>query len=370
MATDPRIGTVLAGYRIEAPLGKGGMGVVYRAEHLHLQRPVALKLLAPNLAEDQAFRERFMRESRLAAAIQHPHIVTVYDAGEVDGLLYIAMHLVEGTDLSALLAKRGRLDPAHALSVVGQVGSALDAAHEHGLVHRDVKPGNVLIAPETSYLTDFGLTKRTSSSTAFTQTGQFVGTIDYIAPEQIRGESLDGRADIYSLGCVLYECLTGDRPFPRDSQIAVIYAHLEEPPPRVSATVADLPAEVDEVIARRDGQGAGRAARHLRGAARRGPRRDRAHPGGRGAPRRTAPKRSGRGRGELDPGGRRRGHASARGRPDPAGRRRGGDALAPSRPADRGANEAARRPPRDGRGGGRRARRRRRGGGPRDRGRR
>ena len=256
MATDARIGAELAGYRIEAPIGRGGMGIVYRAEHLRLGRKVALKLLAPELAENQGFRARFEHESRLAAALDHPNIVPLFEAGEADGLLFIAMRYVEGTDLRALLNSHGRLEPERALAIAGQVGSALDAAHIRGLVHRDVKPGNILIAadpgidvPEHCYLTDFGLTKDTSSPVELTATGTFVGTIDYIAPEQIEGAKPDGRGDQYALACVLYECLTGHPPFPRDEEIVVMWAHLQDEPPTVTAARPDLPPAIDAVIA-------------------------------------------------------------------------------------------------------------------------
>ena len=256
MATDARIGAELAGYRIEAPIGRGGMGVVYRAEQLRLGRKVALKLLAPELAENQGFRARFEHESRLAAALDHPNIVPLFEAGEADGLLFIAMRYVEGTDLRALLNAQGRLEPERALAIAGQVGSALDAAHVRGLVHRDVKPGNILIAadagldlPEHCYLTDFGLTKDTSSPVELTATGTFVGTIDYIAPEQIEGAKPDGRGDQYALACVLFECLAGHPPFPRDEEIVVMWAHLQDAPPTVTAARPDLPPAIDAVIA-------------------------------------------------------------------------------------------------------------------------
>jgi DNA-binding beta-propeller fold protein YncE/predicted Ser/Thr protein kinase len=230
--SDPRIGSELAGYRVESLLGRGGMGVVYRAHDLALDRPVALKILAPELAADERFRERFLRESRLAASLDHPSIVPVYDAGEVAGELYIAMRFVEGSDLKALLRDEGALEPARALRVVEQVGDALDSAHERGLVHRDVKPSNVLIdARGHSYLADFGLSRRLGEAGAALNATQSLGTVDYAAPEQIRGEDVDGRADLYSLGCLLYECLTGEPPFRRPSDAATLFAHLEEEAP-------------------------------------------------------------------------------------------------------------------------------------------
>jgi ABC-type transport system substrate-binding protein len=226
------VGTELAGYRIESLLGRGGMGVVYRARDLALDRNVALKLLAPELAQDVRFRERFLRESRLAASLDHPAIVPIYDAGEVAGQLYIAMRLVEGTDLKRLLAEEGPLEPAPALALLEQVADALDAAHERGLVHRDVKPSNVLVDERRHcYLADFGLSRRLAEQSAPAATGRSIGTVDYVAPEQIRGEELDGRADLYSLGCLLYECLVGRPPFARGSDTAVVFAHLEEEPP-------------------------------------------------------------------------------------------------------------------------------------------
>jgi YVTN family beta-propeller protein len=252
--TDARLGTELAGYRIEALLGRGGMSVVYRADHARLKRKVALKLLAPELAEDERFRERFLRESQLAAALDHPNVVPIYDAGEVEGLLYIAMRYVPGTDLKAKLRNEGALESERALAFAAQVGSALDAAHERGLVHRDVKPSNVLLAgragSEHCYLADFGLSTSASDRSAAADPQQIVGTIDYVAPEQIRGVEVDGRADVYSLACLLYELLTGDVPFRRVSDVAVIYAHLEEPPPKASERSPALRPELDEVLAR------------------------------------------------------------------------------------------------------------------------
>jgi serine/threonine protein kinase len=236
VSAESRIGTKLLGYRIEALLGRGGMSVVYRAEDLRLKRKVALKLLAPQLAEDARFRERFLRESELAASIDHPHVIPIYEAGEVDGLLYIAMRHVEGSDLKRLLDAEGPLDPRRALALLAQVADALDAAHARGLVHRDVKPANILIGREEQvYLADFGLTKQTSSERALTETDQFIGTGDYMAPEQIERRPLDGLADQYALGCVLYECLSGEVPYPGDQLMAVLWAHVNEPPPTLEA---------------------------------------------------------------------------------------------------------------------------------------
>jgi tetratricopeptide (TPR) repeat protein/predicted Ser/Thr protein kinase len=230
-SADFRIGSELAGYRVEALLGRGGMGVVYRALDLALDRPVALKILSPELAEDVRFRERFLTESRLAASLDHPNIVPVYDAGEVGGELYIAMRYVEGSDLKRLLAG-GPLAKERAVALVSQVARALDAAHERGLVHRDVKPSNVLIDErEHVYLADFGLSRRLGEAGAALGVAQSLGTVDYVSPEQIRGEQADGRADLYSLGCLLYECLAGKPPFVRSSDAATLFAHLEEEPP-------------------------------------------------------------------------------------------------------------------------------------------
>ena len=191
---DPRLGTVIAGYRIEERIGRGGMGVVYRAQHLNLQRRAAIKIIAPDLAESEGFRERFTREARIAAALQHPNIVTVYDAGEVDGMLYLAMQYIEGEDLAAILRADGRLRPYRAIDVCRQVASALDAAHAMGLIHRDVKPANVLIEGRNAFLTDFGLTKRIEGTHAqLTRAGDVVGTIHYVAPEQIEGRAVSAR---------------------------------------------------------------------------------------------------------------------------------------------------------------------------------
>src|SRR4051794_13391370 len=245
-------GSIVAGYRIESVAGQGGMGVVYRATQLALGRPVALKLIATELAHDVSFRQRFQRESQIAASIDHPNVIPVYEAGEADGSLFLAMRYVDGTDLAALVGREERLAPARAVRILAQIAAGLDAAHRRGLVHRDVKPANVLLADEDEhvYLTDFGLTKRTTSRAALTRTGMFVGTLDYCAPEQIRGEPSDGRADIYALGCVLFRCLAGEAPYERDSDVAKMYAHLNDPAPGASPLVSDGRAALDKVIAR------------------------------------------------------------------------------------------------------------------------
>jgi YVTN family beta-propeller protein len=248
----PTIGAELGGYRLEALIGRGGMSAVYRAEDLRLRRRVALKFLVAELAADKRFRERFLTESRLAASIDHPNIVPIYEAGEAEGLLYIAMRYVEGTDLQALLRRDAPLDAERAVALVAQLADALDAAHARGLIHRDVKPSNVLVAAPDDhvYLADFGLTRHTSSRGGRAHGEELVGTVDYVAPEQIRGDDLDGRADLYSLGCVLHQCVTGELPFVRRSEVAVIYAHLEDAPPRASERCRSVPGALDAVIAR------------------------------------------------------------------------------------------------------------------------
>ena len=222
VSADLRLGTRVGAYEIEDVAGRGGMGVVYRAKHVHLGRTVALKVLVPELVEDSAFRERFLRESRLAASIKHPNLITVYDAGEADGLLYIAMQYVDGAHLGELLQDEKGLEPRRALSFLRQIAAALDVAHSHGIVHRDVKPANVLIDSEGCYLADFGLTKRISSQTAMTAKVQFVGTVHDMAPEQIKAESVDARADVYALGCLAYQTLTVKVPFGQDSEVAIV----------------------------------------------------------------------------------------------------------------------------------------------------
>ncbi|MCJ0875431.1 serine/threonine-protein kinase [Streptomyces sp. AP-93] len=251
------IGRQIAGYQIERIIGRGGMAVVYQAKDLRLDRTVALKLIAPERVRDEVFRRRFAHESRVAARIDHPHIVPVFEAGETDGVLYIAMRYVVGPDLRALLDREGPLPVATALRIAGQVASALDAAHEHDLVHRDVKPANILVAegtdsdhPEHVYLTDFGLTKKSLALTGFTSAGEFVGTIDYVAPEQISGRPVDGRCDVYSLGCVVYESLAGGPPFVRDDAPALLWAHQYDEPPPLTEKRPDVPAAADAVLAK------------------------------------------------------------------------------------------------------------------------
>ena len=246
---DRRIGTELGGYRIVEPIGHGATSVVYLAEHVRLGRPAALKLLAPALGEAD-FRARFLRESQLAAALDHPSIVPVYDAGEEDGLLYIAMARVDGSDLKTVLAEEGPLPVRRALRILGQIGSALDAAHARGLVHRDVKPANILVAADDrAYLSDFGVAKDLASN-GTTRTGSFVGTIEYCAPEQIEGKPVDARADVYALACVLYECLSGTPPFHRPSEVAVLNAHLHAPPPKLTRAAPEIPSALEPVIAK------------------------------------------------------------------------------------------------------------------------
>jgi serine/threonine protein kinase len=244
---------VFAGHRIEGILGRGGMGVVYTANDLRLNRIAALKVIAPALSADEDFRRRFQRESQVAASVRQPNVVTIYQAGEAEGLLFVTMELVHGTDLRGLIAERGRIDLATAAAIVTQTAAALDAAHASGLVHRDVKPANVLIsgaAPLHVFLTDFGLTKRTSSQSGITKTGLFVGTIDYAAPEQIKGWPVDARADVYALGCVLFEMVSGQPPFRRENEYATMYAHTSEPPPLLSSVAPGVPPALDDVVAR------------------------------------------------------------------------------------------------------------------------
>ena len=253
MSADLGTGSTFGLYRIESLLGRGGMSVVYLAEDTRLGRRVAIKVLSAELAADDAFRSRFVRESQLAAGLEHPNIVPVYEAGEAEGQLFIAMRYVRGTDLRTLLTREGPFDPDRTIALLRPVAAALDAAHRRGLVHRDVKPANILIAndegEEHVYLSDFGLSKHTSSRSGLTKTGTFMGTVDYVAPEQIQGHDVDGRTDGYSLACVLFECLTAKVPFAKDSDVATLFGHIQDPPPRVTQARESLPRDIDEVVA-------------------------------------------------------------------------------------------------------------------------
>jgi serine/threonine-protein kinase len=230
-------GSELAGYRVTGVLGRGGMGFVYEAEHQLLKRKAAVKTLAPELGGGADFRERFIRESQTVAAIDHPNIIPIYDAGEVNGLVYIAMRYVKGPDLEKLIAEGRTRDPREALSILEQVAGALDAAHGHEVIHRDVKPANVMVEDGSGriYLLDFGIAKQQGGERGLTQAGVFVGTVDYAAPEQIEAKEISAAADIYAFGGVLYQALTGKKPYERETDVAVMFAHITEPPPKASA---------------------------------------------------------------------------------------------------------------------------------------
>ena len=250
------VGDLIGGCRIEALAGRGGMGVVYRATQLRLGRTVAIKVISPERAFDEDYAERFLREARLAASIEHPNVLPVYEAGELDsGQQFIVMRWVEGTDLRQLLDREGRLPLGRAVELVAPVAQALDAAHARGLVHRDVKPANILVAEggdgsihDHVYLTDFGIARSSAGQDRLTRTGAFVGTAAYAAPERLNGEPAGPAADIYALGCVLYEAITGEQPFVRNSEMAVILAHLQDPVPAPSRASPDVPPELDEVV--------------------------------------------------------------------------------------------------------------------------
>jgi tRNA A-37 threonylcarbamoyl transferase component Bud32 len=253
MPSELRTGDTVAGFRITSLIGQGAVGSVYLAEDVQHDTHVALKLLSDEVAQDERFRQRFLRESELAASLDHPHVVPTVASGEDDGRLYLAMEYVEGSDLREVLRREGSLEPSRAIDLVGQVAEALDTAHEAGLVHRDVKPGNVLVARqgegEHVFVCDFGLARHVSSVSSLTGDRGFVGTIDYVSPEQIAGGEIDRRADVYSLACVLFECLAGSRPYERESELSVVFAHLNEPPPRLSDFRPELPHAFDDVFA-------------------------------------------------------------------------------------------------------------------------
>lgn len=246
----PDVGETFGGYAIESLLGRGGMGSVYLATHAHLARKVALKVIAPEHARDEEFRARFLRESQLAASLEHPNVIPIYDAGDVDGILFLAMRYVAGPSLQTLLRARGALSAEETCRLAEQIGGALDAAHAAGLVHRDVKPANILLSEsgDHAYLCDFGLAKQASSH-GMTRTGSFLGTVDYCAPEQIEGHEVAGRADLYSLGAVLFHCLAGEPPYLRETDFAVLEAHLRDPPPALSTARPGLPDALDGVLA-------------------------------------------------------------------------------------------------------------------------
>jgi serine/threonine-protein kinase len=247
-------GAVFAGYRIETEIGRGGMGIVYRARHLALDRERALKLISPALSTDSRFRDRFQRESRLAASLEHPNVVPVDHAGDEGGILYLSMRLVEGSDLRRIVEAEGPLDLGRAARLLAGVAAGLDAAHARGLVHRDVKPANVLIEPangdEHVFLTDFGISRIAARGGTVTSSGELLGSPDYVAPEQIAGDRVDHRADIYGLGCLLHFVLTGQPPFPRDNDLAKLFAHANAPRPRPSELLPALPTALDRVLRR------------------------------------------------------------------------------------------------------------------------
>jgi serine/threonine protein kinase len=249
-------GAEFAGYRVERRLGRGGMGIVYLARELRLERLVALKVIRSDLADDSRFRARFRSESRTAAAIEHPRVVTVFGAGERDGLLYVAMRYVPGRDLGRIVAADGPLEPELAAKLIDQVADGLDAVHAAGLVHRDVKPGNVIVADDdgpVAFLADFGLAKAIASTSGLTATGELIGTVDYIAPEQIEGRRVDARTDVYALGCVLFHAVTGQVPYPQPESSAKMWAHLNEPPPATGRSSRALDPVIRRAMAKDPG---------------------------------------------------------------------------------------------------------------------
>ena len=245
------LGSVFAGCRVDEVIGFGDMGVVYRAEELALQRPVALKVIRPEHSEDARFRERFRRESKIAASIDHPNVIPILDAGEEDGVLYISMRLVDGTDLRRVIAAQGHVEPLRAARIVGRVGAALDAAHARGLVHRDVKPANVLLArADHVYLSDFGLAKPADEAGGLTRQGSIVARAEYVAPEQLIEDRVDALTDVYALGCLLFEALTGEPPYAGSREGPAMLAYVNEPPPSPLERRPNLPPAFDEVVRR------------------------------------------------------------------------------------------------------------------------
>ena len=245
-------GSTFAGYEVESVVGAGGIGILYRARQLRLDRPVALKLVEPEVARDPVIRERLRREARAVASLDHPNVVPLYAAGEEDGTVYIVTRWVEGTELGALIHGEGPLEPARAARTAAQIASALEMAHEKGLVHRDVKPSNVILTAEGHvYLTDFGLAKRADTAAGLTAAHQMLGTVDYVAPEQIEGSEPDARADVYSLGCVLFEMLVGEAPFAdQKGGMAKMWAQVNAEPPSVRERRPDVPHALEDVIRR------------------------------------------------------------------------------------------------------------------------
>ncbi|HET8951289.1 MAG TPA: serine/threonine-protein kinase [Solirubrobacteraceae bacterium] len=245
------LGTVFAGHHIEEKVGRGGMGVVYRARHCRLDRVVALKVVAPELLDDELVQRRFLEEAVVAAAVEHPNVVPVHDAGESDGIAYMVMQYVQGSDLRALACEPGGLTARRAAEIVAEIGDALDAIHGAGFVHRDVKPRNVLIGRDGhAYLSDFGLARAIAAGTGATRTGHWVGTVDYAAPEQIQGRGADARTDVYGLGCLFFFALTGRPPYAGETLEAKLWAHLSEAPPAPSRLRAGVPAAMDAIVTR------------------------------------------------------------------------------------------------------------------------
>jgi serine/threonine protein kinase len=248
-------GDELAGYRIVRFISRGGMGAVYEAVQLSLDRRVALKFVARELGADERFRDRFRHEARAGAAIDHPNILPVYEAGELpDGMLFLSLRFVDGPDLRSLLRDNGPLGVSDTMAILTQVGNALDAAHDRGLVHRDVKPANVLLERHEhgwhAFLADFGLAKPDTEASEHTLPGEMLGTVNYMAPEQINGGQVGRRADVYSFGCMVYRCLTGEPPYQRETRTATLLAHVNAPLPVPSEVIADLPEPLDVVVAR------------------------------------------------------------------------------------------------------------------------